>query len=517
MPEHVLKPGFPVMLLVMDGWGLAKDGPGNAVSLARLPNMKFFGSNFPCSRLLACEGAVGLPQGQMGNSEVGHLNLGAGRIVYQEFTRIDKAIEDGSFVRNEQFLRAIDHARKSGSSLHLMGLVSDGGVHSHVRHLSALLGLALKRGMEKVFIHAFLDGRDVPPKSALEYLGTLEDDLKKLRSGKIATVMGRYYGMDRDKRWDRVEKAFDAIARGSGIKVKTSLEAVERAYERAETDEFVLPTVIETTEGKPVGPVSEHDSIIFFNFRPDRAREITRAFTEIKFDGFERKRIYSDLCFVCMTQYQAGIPAAVAFPLVEIKDTLGEVLSKRGLTQLRIAETEKYAHVTFFFNGGDEKAFPGEDRFLVQSPNVATYDLMPQMSAYGVADEAEKRILSRSYDFIVLNFANADMVGHTGVIPAAVAAVEAVDECAGRIVSAVQGLGGTAFITSDHGNADAMLDEEGKEQTAHSMNPVPAILVSRKKFKGLRDGILADVAPTVLDIMGIEKPPAMTGQSLLIR
>jgi len=500
----------PTALIILDGYGIAKDTKQSAIDAANTPVMDSIIAKYPNNIIHASGLDVGLPDGQMGNSEVGHTNIGAGRIVYQELTRITKSIGDGDFFENEAFMAAIENVKKSGGALHLMGLLSDGGVHSHNTHLYALIELAKKQGVEDVYVHCFLDGRDVAPTSGADFIAALSNEMEKIGTGKIATVMGRYYAMDRDNRWERVKKAYDAMVNGEGEKANDAEAAVCESYKADVTDEFVLPTVIEGAK-----KISEGDSIIFFNFRPDRAREITRTFVDEDFDGFERK--FFDVYFVCMTQYDKSMPKVdVAFKPTALTNTFGEYISSKGLTQLRIAETEKYAHVTFFFNGGVEKEYEGEDRALIASPKVATYDLKPEMSAYEVADEAVARILSGKYDVVVLNFANCDMVGHTGVFDCAKAAVEAVDECLGRVLDAIEKMGGCALVTADHGNADEMFDDEGNVVTAHSTNPVPLVMVG---FDGTLkpEGRLADIAPTLLDMMGLEKPCEMSGESMLIK
>jgi len=508
----------PLALIILDGWGCSLQERGNSIFLAKTPNFKHLQETYPHTTLAASGEEVGLPFGQMGNSEVGHLNIGAGRVVYQDITRISKAIRTGEFFTNPVLVEAMKKAQEGKASLHLFGLVSDGGVHSHLTHLYALLEMARRYGLPGVFIHAFLDGRDVPPASAKEYIQEVEKKCRELNAGKIATLMGRYYAMDRDKRWERVEKAFNAIVYGEGEKATLAQAAVERSYENGVTDEFLVPTVIIDGDGNPVGRVAPGDVIIFYNFRADRAREITRAFTDRDFTGFRRREGYPGVNFVCMTQYDVTIDAPVAFPPQSLKNTLGEVLAGRGLKQLRIAETEKYAHVTFFFNGGVEAPNPGEDRILIPSPKVATYDLKPEMSAYEVTDRVLEEIAGDKYDVIILNYANPDMVGHTGILGAAVKAVAVVDECLGRVVNAILDKGGVALVTADHGNAEQMLEENGKEaHTAHTTNAVPFILVG-EKYRGssLRSGgALEDIAPTILDIMGIPQPPEMTGSSLL--
>ena len=499
----------PLILMILDGFGIGPDR-GNAVRAANKPNLDRLFAENPVTRIGASGMDVGLPEGQMGNSEVGHTNIGAGRIVYQELTRITKSIGDGDFFENPAFLGAADRAASSGGALHLMGLLSDGGVHSHNTHLYALLKLAKQRGCKKVFVHAFLDGRDVPPSSGRDFVADCEEQMKELGVGKIATVMGRYYAMDRDHRWERVEKAYAAMVRGEGAQCPDPVRAVEDSYGAGVTDEFVLPVVCD-----PDGTVRPGDSVIFFNFRPDRARQITRAFVDPEFDGFARPEGFPAPNFVCMTQYDATLPnVEIAFKPQKLTNTFAEIVSKNGMAQLRIAETEKYAHVTFFFNGGVETVYPGEDRVLVPSPKVATYDLKPEMSAYEVTDALVERILSGTYDVIILNFANCDMVGHTGIFEAAKAAVEAVDACVGRVTDAIAKMGGVALITADHGNAERMLDEDGSPFTAHTTNPVPFCVVGHPC--SLREGgRLADIAPTMLRLLGIPQPSEMTGKSIV--
>jgi 2,3-bisphosphoglycerate-independent phosphoglycerate mutase len=501
----------PLALLILDGFGYSGSDYDNAVAAAKTPNLDKFFASCPHTLLGASGMDVGLPDGQMGNSEVGHTNIGAGRIVYQGLTRITKAIKDGDFFKNTAFTAAVENCKKNNSALHLMGLLSDGGVHSHNSHLFALVELAKKAGLEKVFIHCFMDGRDVPPTSGKDFIAELEQKLEEIGVGKISTIMGRYYAMDRDNRWDRVGKAYAAMVYGEGNKNSCPVDTMEKSYADDVTDEFVVPTVC--TEGAEIQP---NDSVIFFNFRPDRAREITRTLVDPDFNGFERKKGFFPLYFVCMTQYDAMMPnVEVAFQPQSLDNTFGEYISEKGLTQLRIAETEKYAHVTFFFNGGVETTFKGEDRVLIPSPKVATYDLKPEMSAYEVCDEVVSRINSGKYDVIILNYANCDMVGHTGVFDAAVAAVEAVDACVGKTVDAVLAQGGVALITADHGNADQMYEPDGSPFTAHTTNPVPLIGVGLDG-KGLKDGgKLADLAPTMLELLGLEKPAEMDGESLL--
>ena len=500
----------PTTLIIMDGFGLSGDLRGNAVRAAKTPRLDQLFAEFPNTALAASGLDVGLPAGQMGNSEVGHTNIGAGRVVFQDLPRISKSIADGDFFENPAYLHAMDACREHDSSLHLMGLLSDGGVHSHLEHLFALMKMAKDRGLEKVYIHAFLDGRDVSPTSGADFVAQTVEKCRELGVGKIATVMGRFYAMDRDKRWDRVEAAYDAMVYGEGASVNpVPVAAVKDAYANGVTDEFVEPVICD-----PEGTVSDHDSVIFFNYRPDRAREITRAFVDPDFNGFTRQ--YFPVTFVCTTEYDASMPnVEVAFPRISVRNGLGEYLSSMGLTQLRIAETEKYAHVTFFFNGGVETQFPGEDRVLVPSPKVATYDLQPEMSAVEVADRCVERIESGAYDVIILNFANCDMVGHTGVFDAAVKAVETVDTCVGRVVDATLKMGGIAMITADHGNAEVMTQPDGSPMTAHTTNPVPFILCGAGTE--LREGRLADIAPTILDVMGLAVPEEMDGQTLIVK
>lgn len=501
----------PVALIIMDGFGNGEKNNGNAIFDAKKPNIDRLFAENPLTEIGASGLDVGLPDGQMGNSEVGHTNIGAGRIVYQELTRITKAVEDGDFYENEAFLNAVKNVKENNSALHLFGLLSDGGVHSHNTHLYALLELAKKHGVEKVYVHAFLDGRDVPPSSGASYVEACQDKMNEIGVGKIATVMGRYYAMDRDNRWERVEKAYAAMVYGEGNKADNAVDAVKASYANEVTDEFVIPTVCEDN-----AVISANDSVIFFNFRPDRAREITRCFVDPDFAGFERKNGFFPLVYVCMTQYDATMPnVQVAFKPQSLKNTMGEYISDQGMTQLRIAETEKYAHVTFFYNGGVEKTYPGEDRVLVNSPKVATYDLQPEMSAYEVTDKCVERILSGEYDMIILNFANCDMVGHTGVLDAAVKAVEAVDECVGKVTDAVAKMGGVSLITADHGNADKMIDTDGEPFTAHTTNLVPFCVVGYP-CKLRSGGVLADIAPTMLKIMGLPQPEEMTGKSIIL-
>ena len=499
----------PVLLCIMDGFGKNESTYGNAIAAAKKPNLDKIVSENPITFIGASGLDVGLPDGQMGNSEVGHTNIGAGRVVYQELTRITKSIQDGDFFTNEALVGAMENCKKNSSALHLMGLMSDGGVHSHNTHLYGIMELAKRSGVDKVYIHCFMDGRDVPPTSGKDYLAELYKKCDEIGVGEIATVMGRYYAMDRDNRWERVVKAYKAMTEGEGVKFDCACKMMEESYANDVTDEFIVPAVSE----KAV-PVKDNDSIVFFNFRPDRAREITRAFVDPAFSGFEREQL-KGLYYVCMTQYDATMPNVhVAFKPESLENTFGEYISDKGLKQLRIAETEKYAHVTFFFNGGVEKQYPGEDRILVKSPAVATYDLQPEMSAYEVTDKLLAAIDSDKYDAIILNYANCDMVGHTGVFDAAVKAVEAVDTCVGKIVDAVAAKGGVTLITADHGNADKMYEADGSPFTAHTTNPVPFIVVGYPCE--LREGgRLCDIAPTMLKIMGLEQPKEMTGVSII--
>ena len=503
----------PVVLAILDGYGMSNATEGNAVYTASTPNLDRLTSSYPTSTIHASGMDVGLPDGQMGNSEVGHTNIGAGRIVYQELTRITKAIADGDFFENEEFLAACKNCKENDSALHIMGLLSNGGVHSHIDHIKGLIELAKRQGLTKVFIHCFLDGRDVSPTSGADFVKELYEATKEIGVGKIATVSGRYYAMDRDNRWERVVKAYDALVKGVGEECTCPYEAVKASYEKDVTDEFVIPTVV-LTDGKPTGTISANDSIIFANFRPDRAREITRTLVDPEFDGFERE--YFATYYVTMTQYDAQMPNVhVAFRPQTLVNTLGEYISSKGMKQLRIAETEKYAHVTFFFNGGVEKVYDGEDRILVASPKVATYDMQPEMSAYEVTEKLLEALDSDKYDLVILNYANCDMVGHTGVMEAAVKAVEAVDECIGKITDKVVSMGGAILITADHGNAEQMLDpDDGSVFTAHSTNVVPLIAAGIGDVK-LSDGRLADLAPTLIDIMELEIPSEMTGKSLI--
>ena len=509
----------PVVLMVLDGYGLNEKTEGNAIAMANTPVMDKLMAEYPFVKGNESGLAVGLPDGQMGNSEVGHMNIGAGRIIYQDLTRITKDIEDGTFFENKVLLQAIENCKKNNSDLHLWGLLSDGGVHSHNSHLYGLLEMAKKNGLENVYVHAFLDGRDTPPASGKDYVQQLEDKMKEIGVGKIASLSGRYYAMDRDNNWDRVKLAYDSLVTGEGVKATDAVKAVEDSYANDKTDEFVLPTVITDENGQPLSLVKDGDSVIFFNFRPDRAREITRAFCDDKFTGFERD--FLKLTYVCFKDYDETIPnKLVAFEKEEIKNTFGEFLAAHGKKQLRLAETEKYAHVTFFFNGGVEDPNVDEFRLLVNSPkDVATYDLKPEMSAPEVGMDLVEAIKSDKYDVIVINFANPDMVGHTGVIPAAVKAVERVDSLVGDAVQAVKDVDGVLFICADHGNAEKMIDyETGAPHTAHTTNPVPFILVNADPSWKLREGgCLADIAPTLIEVMGMEQPKEMTGKSLIIK
>ena len=503
----------PLALIILDGFGKNTSDYGNAIVSAKTPNMDKLFATCPNTLIGASGMDVGLPDGQMGNSEVGHTNIGAGRVVYQELTRITKSIADGDFFENEALVGAIENCKKNGTALHLLGLLSDGGVHSHNKHLYGLLELAKKAGLEKVYVHGFMDGRDVPPSSGKDFVIELMKKMKEIGVGKVASVMGRYYAMDRDNRWERVEKAYAAMVYGEGNKTACPVCAMDDSYKAEVTDEFVIPTV--TCEG---GRISANDSVVFFNFRPDRAREITRTFVDPEFNGFERKNGCFPLYYVCMTQYDAQMPNVnVAFKPQSLQNTFGQYIADKGLTQLRIAETEKYAHVTFFFNGGVEAPYENEDRALIASPKVATYDLKPEMSAYEVTDEMLARLDSGKYDVIILNFANCDMVGHTGVFDAAVAAVEAVDTCVGKVVDKILSMGGRALITADHGNADQMYEPDGSPFTAHTTNPVPLLLVGDSEHTLKEGGRLADLAPTMLEMLGLEQPKEMDGKSLLAK
>lgn len=507
-------------LIIMDGYGIADDTYRNAILEAGSPQIDALKARFPYTAIAASGMNVGLPEGQMGNSEVGHLNLGAGRVVYQELTQITKEIEDGEFFEKEELIWAMDSAKANGGALHLMGLLSDGGVHSHNTHLYALLELARRRGLTRVYIHCFLDGRDVPPSSGLGFVRELEAEIRRIGVGEIATVMGRYWAMDRDNLWDRVKRAYDAMALGDGQTAESAEQALRQSYEKGETDEFVQPTVVRR-QGKPVATIQPGDSVIFFNFRPDRARQLTRSFIQADFTGFTREHGFMPLQFVTMTQYDETFTGLrVVNKPTALDNTLGEYVSRLGKTQLRIAETQKYAHVTFFFNGGVEAPNEGEDRVLIPSSKVATFDLKPEMSAYEITDEAIRCVQSGRYDFMILNFANCDMVGHTGIIPAAVKAAKAVDECVGKVARAILDAGGNCIVTADHGNAEQMIDPDGGGPfTAHTTNPVPVILcdAARANVKLREGGRLADIAPTLLEMAGLEKPKEMTGKSLIAK
>jgi 2,3-bisphosphoglycerate-independent phosphoglycerate mutase len=509
----------PVVLMVLDGYGISEKTEGNAIALADTPVMDKLMAECPYVKGNASGEAVGLPEGQMGNSEVGHMNIGAGRIIYQELTRITKAIKDGDFFENKEMLDAIENCKKNNSDLHLWGLLSDGGVHSHNTHLYAILELCKRQNFDRVYIHPFFDGRDTAPASGKGFLEELIAKTKEIGVGKVASLSGRYYAMDRDNRWDRVELAYKSLVTGEGVQAEDPVAAIQESYDKEVYDEFILPTVI-VENGKPVSLVKANDSVIFFNFRPDRAREITRAFCTDDFDGFERPNGRMPLVYVCFKDYDESIPnKEVAFKKEDIKNTFGGYLAANGLKQLRTAETEKYAHVTFFFNGGVEEPNKDEDRILVKSPKVATYDLQPEMSAPEVSKNLNEAILGGKYDVIIINFANPDMVGHTGVIPAAIKAVETVDKCVGTAVEAIKKVDGVLFICADHGNAEQMINyETGAPHTAHTTNPVPFILYNYDECKALREGgCLADIAPTLLEILGLPQPAEMTGKSLIIR
>ena len=502
------------MLMILDGFGINEKEEGNSVKLANIPNINQIMKENPNTIIHTSGLDVGLPEGQMGNSEVGHTNIGAGRIIYQDLAKITKSIEDGDFFSKSEFVAAIENCKKNNSNLHIMGLLSDGGVHSHNRHLYGLLELAKRKDFENVYVHCFLDGRDRPPASAEGYITELENKIAEKGVGKIATLSGRFYSMDRDKRWERVSQAYNAMVRGEGEKYTSATVAIEESYQKEVFDEFVKPTVITNKAGEPIATIKSGDSVIFFNFRPDRAREITRALVDKEFDGFDTEKL--DLYFVCMTPYDETMPnVEVAFRKEEIKNTFGEIVSKNGLKQLRIAETEKYAHVTFFFNGGEEKQYEGEDRILVPSPKVETYDLKPEMSAFEVTEKVVEAIKSEKYDTIILNYANPDMVGHTGNVEASIKALEALDTCVKQVVDAVKEVNGALLITADHGNSEQMIDYvTGEPYTAHTTNPVPLVVIGMGNKK-VKEGKLADLAPTMLEIMGLEKPEDMTGESLL--
>ena len=501
----------PVALLIMDGFGINPSDYGNAIVAANTPNLDKYFQTCPNTTIGASGEDVGLPDGQMGNSEVGHTNIGAGRIVYQQLVKITKSIREGSFFENPALVAAMQNAKEKGTALHLMGLLSPGGVHSHMTHLYGLCEMAKRFGLSKVYVHAFLDGRDVPPSSAAEYMEEAVAEMNKIGVGKVATVMGRFYAMDRDNAWDRVEKAYAAMVYGEGVNGSDPVQAIKDSYANGVTDEFMLPAVIDKN-----GMISKDDSVVFFNFRPDRARQITRAYVDPDFKGFERKQGFFQLHFVCMAQYDATMPnVSVAFPPEELTMTIGEYLAKCGKTQLRIAETQKYAHVTFFFNGGEERQFDGEDRILIKSPDVETFDMKPEMSAYEVTDAVLQAIADDKFDVIILNYANCDMVGHTGIFDAAKAAVEAVDECIGKVTEAILAKGGKVIITADHGNADKMYEPDGAPFTAHTTFPVPFI-VCGEDCKLRETGVLADIAPTMLRLLGLEQPAEMTGTSMIL-
>jgi len=505
----------PVAIIILDGFGCRDEVKGNAVAQAKKPNFDRYWKEFPHTHLIASGEAVGLPEGQMGNSEVGHMNIGAGRIVYQSLTRVNISIREHEFEKNETFLGAMDHVKKNGTSLHLFGLLSDGGVHSHINHMFALLKLAAEQGVEKVYIHAFLDGRDVGPQTASGYIQQAQDKMKEYGVGEFATISGRYYSMDRDKRWERVEKSYRAMVYGDGPTYKTPQEVVEDSYSHGIYDEFVIPSVIVKEDGQPVATIKDNDAVIFYNFRPDRAIQISNTFTNEDFRSFDRGPKHpKDLYFVCLTHFSETVNGYVAFKPNNLDNTLGEVLAQNNLKQLRIAETEKYPHVTFFMSGGREAKFPGEERILINSPKVATYDLKPEMSAYEVKDALVNEIKADKFDAILLNFANPDMVGHSGKLEPTIKAIEAVDECLGEVVDAILEKGGYAIITADHGNADEVVTLEGNPMTAHTTNPVP-VIVTKKGIELRNGGILGDLAPTMLDLLNVEQPAEMTGKSII--
>ncbi|WP_409295384.1 2,3-bisphosphoglycerate-independent phosphoglycerate mutase [Peribacillus sp. SCS-26] len=505
----------PVALIILDGFACRDEVKGNAVAQSKKPNFDRLWEKYPHSHLTASGEAVGLPEGQMGNSEVGHLNIGAGRIVYQSLTRVNLAIRKGEFEKNDTLMSAINHAKKNGTNLHLFGLLSDGGVHSHIDHMFALVKMAAAHGLEKVYIHGFLDGRDVPPKSAESFIRQTEEVLKETGVGKIATLSGRFYSMDRDKRWDRVEKSYRAMVYGDGPVYSSAMECLEDSYRNGIFDEFVLPSVITGEEGQPLAVIEDNDAVIFYNFRPDRAIQISNTFTNDDFRSFDRgPKPPKDLFFVCLTHFSETVKGYVAFQPINLDNTLGEVLSQAGKTQLRIAETEKYPHVTFFMSGGREAEFPGEKRILIDSPKVATYDLKPEMSAYEVTDALLKEIEEDNFDAIILNFANPDMVGHSGMLEPTIKAIETVDECLGRIIDLITAKGGSAIITADHGNADEVVTLEGNPMTAHTTNPVP-VIVTKEGISLREDGILGDLAPTMLELLGLEKSAEMSGNSII--
>lgn len=504
------------MLIILDGVGLNDEEKGNAFKQANTPNIDALINKYPNTHIATSGLAVGLPEGQMGNSEVGHMTMGSGRVIYQDLTLISKEIKSGEFNRNKAILAAIKNSKETGNSLHIMGLLSDGGVHSHIEHLYGILRLAKSNGLEKVYIHAFMDGRDTSPTSGIDYLKQLEDNIREIGIGKIASIMGRYYAMDRDNRWDRVEIAYKALTEGEGVKFKTVQKAMENSYEAQEFDEFIKPIILVDEDENPTATISDNDSVIFFNFRPDRAREITRALTEEGFDKFEREHIPKDLTYVTMTEYDETLKnVVVAYTKKEVRNTLGEYLAKKNKTQARIAETEKYAHVTFFFNSGIEKKYRGEDRYLIPSPRVATYDLKPEMSAPEITEKVVEIIDEKKHDLIIMNFANGDMVGHTGNLEKTIEAIEVVDSCLGQIVEKLEGVKGAAIVTADHGNSEQMIDlKTGEMITSHTTFDVPMIIIDGN-VKSIRAGTLADIAPTMLDIMGVKKPDEMTGESLI--
>ncbi|WP_202079150.1 2,3-bisphosphoglycerate-independent phosphoglycerate mutase [Caldalkalibacillus salinus] len=505
----------PVALIILDGFALRDEEKGNAVAQAKTPHFDRYWENYPHTMLKACGEAVGLPEGQMGNSEVGHLNIGAGRVVYQDLTRVNKAINEGTFYENDVMVKAMRYAREQNKKLHFYGLLSDGGVHSHIEHLFAMLDLAKQEKVKDVYVHAFLDGRDVAPDSARGYIEQLIQKMDEIGVGQLATIQGRYYSMDRDKRWDRTEKAYRAMVYGEGPKYKDPIQAIVTSYENSVYDEFVVPTVMVDENDQPIGLIESEDAVVFYNFRPDRAIQISQVFTNEDFRGFDRgEQFPRDLHYVCLTHFSETVDGFVAYKPENLDNTLGEVLTQNGLTQLRIAETEKYPHVTFFFSGGREAKFDGETRVLINSPKVATYDLQPEMSAYEVKDQLLEEIESDKHDVIILNFANPDMVGHSGKLEPTVKAVEVVDECLGEIVDKLKAKGGTAVITADHGNADMVMDEEGNPHTAHTTYPVPFI-VTQENSTLREDGILADISPTILDLLEVKKPKEMTGTSLI--
>ncbi|WP_102264287.1 2,3-bisphosphoglycerate-independent phosphoglycerate mutase [Mesobacillus jeotgali] len=505
----------PTALIILDGFALRGERMGNAVAQAKKPNFDRYWNHYPHAQLIASGEAVGLPEGQMGNSEVGHLNIGAGRIVYQSLTRVNISIREGEFEKNETFLAAIKHAKEKGTALHLMGLLSDGGVHSHIEHMFALLKLAASEGLEKVYVHGFLDGRDVGPQTAPGYIEQTLEKMNEIGVGEFATISGRYYSMDRDKRWERVEKSYRSMVYGDGPTYSNPMELIEDNYNNGIFDEFVVPSVLVRKDGSPVATVQNDDAVIFYNFRPDRAIQISNTFTNKDFRSFDRGEAHPEnLHFVCLTHFSETVDGYVAFEPSNLDNTVGEVISQAGMTQLRIAETEKYPHVTFFMSGGREQEFPGEKRILINSPKVATYDLKPEMSAYEVTDALIKEIEADNFDAILLNFANPDMVGHSGMLEPTIQAIETVDECLGRIVDLIVSKGGTAIITADHGNADEVVTLEGNPMTAHTTNPVP-VIVTKEGAELREDGILGDLAPTILELLGLDKPAEMTGTSLI--